>query len=135
MPFLGEKIFSSTGGDVVENNGDQYIMPIDWTGTTTNSFEDETKEYSNPPVSIDGKVISFEVVSETSIDNTKPLKVIMLKGEKGDPGTPGSAGDYETLINKPKINSNVLVGDKTLEELGAQYLIKLTNSEIEALLT
>lgn len=38
---------------------------------------------------------------------------------------------YEELINKPKIEGNVLLGDKTFEELS---LLRLTNQEIENIL-
>lgn len=36
--------------------------------------------------------------------------------------------DYDQLKNKPKIEGNVLVGDKTFEDLG---LSELTNTEIQ----
>ena len=42
------------------------------------------------------------------------VKIVMLKGEKGDAG---DAGDYSGLTNKPKINSVVLDGDKSSEDL------------------
>lgn len=40
--------------------------------------------------------------------------------------------DYEKLINRPKIESVELIGDKSFEQLG---LLSITNSEIEAILT
>lgn len=39
--------------------------------------------------------------------------------------------DYEKLNNLPKINSEILLGDKSFTELG---LTELTNSEIEEIL-
>lgn len=39
-----------------------------------------------------------------------------------------SETDYEHLINKPKINTVELVGDKSFEQLGLE---RVTNTEIE----
>lgn len=39
--------------------------------------------------------------------------------------------DYERLVNKPQIENVELIGNKTFEELGLNYL---TNIEIEELL-
>lgn len=60
--------------------------------------------------------------------NFGTVKILMLKGEKGDPG---SGGDYETLENKPKIESVTLMGEQTFSSLG---LNRITNSEIENML-
>lgn len=57
------------------------------------------------------------------------VKIVMLKGEKGEPG---SGGDYETLDNKPSIESITLTGDHTFESLN---MCKMSNSEIENLLS
>lgn len=57
------------------------------------------------------------------------VKILMLKGEKGDPG---HGGDYETLINKPSIESVTLTGEHTFESLNMR---KMSNSEIENLLS
>ena len=38
-----------------------------------------------------------------------------------------SGGDYEPIVNKPKINGTELVGDKSFEDLGD---VPLTNEEI-----
>lgn len=57
------------------------------------------------------------------------VKIVMLKGERGEPGI---GGDYETLENKPSIESITLTGDNTFASLNMN---KITNSEIENLLT
>lgn len=44
------------------------------------------------------------------------------------PSGSGGDGDYESLLNKPKINGEVLLGDKSLEDLGE---LTLTNTEIK----
>ena len=48
---------------------------------------------------------------------------ITLNGESS-----GGTSDYEELINKPKINGNELVGDKSTEELGITPLIPDENT-------
>lgn len=53
----------------------------------------------------------------------KKIQVLMLKGEKGDPG---DAGDYDTLIDKPQINSVILQGNKTAAELSLATAADIT---------
>lgn len=49
-----------------------------------------------------------------------------------DMGKKSSANDYNTLVNKPKINGVVLSSDRSFEELGVHTL---TNDEILEILT
>ena len=41
-----------------------------------------------------------------------------LNGALSVPGIPVVTNDYEILINKPRIESRVLIGNKTFEDLG-----------------
>lgn len=52
-----------------------------------------------------------------------------IQGPKGDPGDT-VAGDYETLRNKPKINSVVLSGNKEWLDLGISELDALEVAKI-----
>lgn len=49
--------------------------------------------------------------------NVEDVKIVMLKGEKGEKGDDGTSGNYSQLTNKPSINSVVLSGNKTSEDL------------------
>lgn len=49
-----------------------------------------------------------------------------------DPRAPSSDNDYNTLRNKPQIEGNILIGNKTYEELNMH---RLTNQELEQILT
>ena len=44
-------------------------------------------------------------------------------------GTPGTTTDYNSLTNKPSINSHVLQGSMTLEQLGIQPTMSPITSE------
>ena len=57
---------------------------------------------------------------------SKDTLSLKVKGEVGIP-----TNDYYMLTNKPRIENNELVGNKTFEDLG---LVPLTNREIEDLL-
>jgi hypothetical protein len=46
--------------------------------------------------------------------------------------TAQSMNDYETLINKPQIEGNTLIGDQTFAALG---MVRITNTELDAMLT
>lgn len=48
-------------------------------------------------------------------------KVVMLKGE------PGASGDYNGQINKPQINGQTLIGNKTAAQLGLATAAQITN--------
>lgn len=41
--------------------------------------------------------------------------------------------DYEVLINKPQINGNELIGNKTTRQLGIEVTDPMTNMEIESI--
>lgn len=60
------------------------------------------------------------------------IKIITLKGETADTG---QVGDYLGLENKPSINGVQLIGNKTNEELNIDDMNKITNSEIEAMMS
>lgn len=55
-------------------------------------------------------------------DGNPPIIDIGIKGDGGSPSIdvniPETGVDYEDIINKPKINGEVLIGDKTGDELG-----------------
>jgi hypothetical protein len=56
-----------------------------------------------------------------------PLKIKLENVRGGGEGTK----DYEQLLNKPSIEGEVLIGNKTFEDL---HMHVLTNLEIETLL-
>lgn len=60
-------------------------------------------------------VVNFEKTEVVNTNQIGTVKVLMLKGEKGDRG---ASGDYDTLENKPSINSVQLNGNKTAHDLG-----------------
>ena len=62
--------------------------------------------------------------------NLKDEDVFDIKMREGSAGEGGTT-DYEKLINKPRIEGEELIGDKSFEDL---HMHVLTNLEIEALL-
>ena len=63
-------------------------------------------------------------------DNFARLLALM-----GGSGGSGGTTDYEASINKPQINGITLVGDKTLSDLGIEWVWRGTRSEYEAVKT
>ena len=60
-------------------------------------------------------------------DNSFNVKVqIAESGPRGLPGPPGTT-NYNDLINKPRIESVELIGNKTLDEIGIRAM---TETEI-----
>lgn len=89
-------------------------------------------------VVVDGELHSYkEITPQSSVEESNIDAKAELNGdlrfgaEFVTPSAPSGTNDYEKLINKPKINTVVLIGDKSFEELG---LNRLTNTEIENLL-
>lgn len=89
-------------------------------------------------VVVDGVVKSYtEIQPVSSVEsreistNAELIGSLRFGARMVTPSTPSGTNDYEKLINKPKINTVVLIGDKSFEELG---LNRLTNTEIENLL-
>ena len=80
--------------------------------------------------------------SDIDFNNTTDfgtVKIRMLqgaKGEKGERGQDGISGDYAGLINKPQINGETLIGNKTTEDLGLLSEMELNTfkDEVEAAL-
>lgn len=60
-------------------------------------------------------------------DNFARLLALM-----GGSGGSGGTTDYEASINKPQINGITLVGDKTLSDLGIEWLWRGTRAQYEA---
>lgn len=60
-------------------------------------------------------------------DNIARLLALM-----GGNGGSGGTTDYEALTNKPQINGITLVGDKTLSDLGIEWIWRGTRAEYEA---
>ena len=80
---------------------------------------------------IDVNVIENENVSMNIQDSGSNLNFQLRE-------TPMSTNDYNKLVNKPSINSIVLIHNKTSEDLGLQPAgeyadAKITNLEIDAL--
>lgn len=80
---------------------------------------------------IDVNVIENENVSMDIQDSGSNLSFQLRE-------TPMSTNDYNKLVNKPSINSIVLIHNKTSEDLGLQPAgeyadAKITNLEIDAL--
>lgn len=80
---------------------------------------------------IDVNVIENENVSMNIQDSGSNLSFQLRE-------TPMSTNDYNKLVNKPSINSIVLIHNKTSEDLGLQPAgeyadAKITNLEIDAL--
>ena len=64
---------------------------------------------------------------DINLNSTNSFNISLREGGS----TPGGTTDYNQLINKPRIEGEVLVGDKTFEEL---HMNALTNMELERLL-
>ena len=85
-------------------------------------------------------VVNFEKTEVVNTNQIGTVKVLMLKGEKGDRG---ASGDYDTLENKPSINSVQLNGNKTAYDLGlatpsdisSAVATKADQSDLDALAT
>lgn len=56
------------------------------------------------------------------------VTVLMLKGENGNGEGPKGTKDYEQLENRPSINGQELIGNKTFEELGEETI---SNQELK----
>ena len=54
-----------------------------------------------------------------------------LKGVVQPSMTPGGTSDYNQLINRPSINTHILVGDSNFEDIGLHFM---TNVELQQLL-
>jgi hypothetical protein len=56
--------------------------------------------------------------SVKTIDGSISIKSNSLSGNISNRGIVGGTKDYEELINKPSIETVILIGDKTFEDLG-----------------
>lgn len=79
------------------------------------------------PVQVEVSLDAIEREYAVNVDATEETYNLEMKETLGTGGT----NDYTRLKNKPSINSNELIGDKTFEQLG---LVSLTNEQIENLL-
>lgn len=72
----------------------------------------------------------FSPTITESPGNTEEVYQLDVTNQSGTYRTPnlrGNAGDYEKITNKPQINNQTLVGNKSFQDLG---LKPLTNAEI-----
>ena len=78
------------------------------------------------------EVLDIDVEIESSaemVSSMDELNDILVELE--DSGNYADRGDYVNLINKPKIEGVVLIGDRSFSALG---LNRITNTELEELL-
>lgn len=113
-----------------------------------NAIEISIGNTGNIDFNVDGENQNIDFVSQTSED----IDVNVIENENvsmniQDSGsnlsfqlreTPMSTNNYNRLVNKPSINSVVLINNKTSDELGLQPAgeyadAKITNLEIDAL--
>lgn len=59
-------------------------------------------------------------------------KALFIEGLTGNSGGSGGTSDYTQLTNKPSINGTILVGNKTLSDLGIEWLWRGTRAQYEA---
>lgn len=74
------------------------------------------QEYADLPGDVrdlKGAVLEFEL-----IDSSQPNRIVLSNTSKIEPPVPSGLSDYDSLLNKPSINEQVLVGDTSLSELG-----------------
>lgn len=70
--------------------------------------------------------ITLEIQGSSSLDLSMTSDPTLTLGLERSTGT----NNYESLVNKPSINSVELIGDKSFEDLGD---VPLTNTEIQAI--
>lgn len=58
--------------------------------------------------------------------------IAMAAAMAGGSGGSGGTSDYTQLTNKPSINGTILIGNKTLADLGIQWIWRGTRAEYEA---
>lgn len=59
-------------------------------------------------------------------------KALFIEGLAGGSGGSGGTSDYTQLTNKPQINGTILVGNKTLSDLGIEWVWRGTRAQYEA---
>ncbi len=89
----------------------------------------------NPHASFDQKLLSLKESVQRALDEKSGSVTIIQHSGSGGGGGSGGTTDYEALSNKPSINSVMLIGNKTSEDLGIDDMENITNSELEAALT
>ena len=96
-------------------------MSIETNSQTTGRRSDD--DFGTPPQSRVEQVLMNEQIKPQS-----RIERLLLEGGGGGGGTT----DYNQLNHKPSINGVVLVGSKTLKELGIEWLWRGTRAQYEA---
>lgn len=116
--------------DLETNNKNNLVSAINETADKVFYSLDEAEAFAASERAHIGQALT--VIDEENDSVT--LYIIINEEGQLEPLSGGTStiGDYNALLNQPKINTVTLVGDKTTEELNLDTK-SVTNSEIEAL--
>lgn len=78
-----------------------------------------------------GKLTATLSARGTMKATIKPRGVLKGITQPGTGSGGGGTNDYEQLVNKPSINTHLLVGDSNFEDIGLHFM---TNVELQQLL-
>lgn len=78
-----------------------------------------------------GKLTATLSARGTMKATMKPRGVLKGITQPGTGSGGGGTNDYEQLVNKPSINTHLLVGDSNFEDIGLHFM---TNVELQQLL-
>lgn len=78
-----------------------------------------------------GKLTAMLSARGTMKATMKPRGVLKGITQPGTGSGGGGTNDYEQLVNKPSINTHLLVGDSNFEDIGLHFM---TNVELQQLL-
>lgn len=95
-------------------------MSIETNSQTTGRRSDD--DFGTPPQSRVEQVLMNEQIKPQS-----RIEKLILEG-----GGSGGTSDYRQLSNLPSINGTILIGNKTLSDLGIQWIWRGTRAEYEA---
>ena len=116
-----ENTIEAAFGSETEPTSDAYTEIID-----ADIGEDSLTELFDAGIGEDLVEEIYETEVSDDMHVLEPHIVVNIPGGGG-----GGASTYEELPDKPQIEGNTLVGNKTYDQLG---LLGLTNMEIEAIM-